>query len=129
MNRAPILWYSKRQATVESSTFSSEFLALKVTVEAIQFLRFKLRSFGVPIMNEEAAYVYCDNQGVVKNTTKVESKMDKKHSAVAYHFVRHAVAAGMISIAWIRTGENLADVFTKRLTAAVRDYLFGNFTY
>ena len=129
LNRAPILWYSKRQATVESSTFSSEFLALKVTVEAIQFLRFKLRSFGVPIMNEEAAYVYCDNQGVVKNATKVESKMDKKHSAVAYHFVRYAVAAGMVTIAWIKTEENLADVFTKRLTVAVRDYLFGNFTY
>ena len=129
LNRAPILRYGKRQATVESSTFSSDFWALKVTVEAIQFLRFKLRSFGVPIMNEEAAYVYCNNQGVVKNTTKVESKMDKKHSAMAYHFVRYAVAAGMITIAWIRTGENLADVFTKRLTVAIRDYLFGNFTH
>ena len=84
---------------VENSIFLSEFLALKVTVETIQFLQFKLRSFGVPIMNEEAAYVYCNNQGVVKNTPKVESKIDKNHSAVAYHFVRYAVAKGMITIA------------------------------
>ena len=35
VNRAPILWYSKHQNTVEASTFSSEFIALKVWVEAI----------------------------------------------------------------------------------------------
>ena len=37
-NRAPILWYLKRQNTVETSTFGSEFIALKVAVELIQVL-------------------------------------------------------------------------------------------
>lgn len=129
LNRAPIMWYSKRQTTVESSTFSSEFLALKVCTGAIQNLRFKLRSFGIPIINDEPCYIFCDNEGCVKNTTAVESKMDRKHSAVAYHFVRYAVAAGIISISWIPTKENLADLFTKRLPKDQRDYLLGNFTY
>ena len=129
LNRSPIIWYSKRQSTVESSTFSSEFIALKVAVETTQFLRFKLRSFGIPILNNDPAYVFCDNQSVVNNSTLVESKMLKKHSSVAFHLVRNAVAAGSISIAWIESGENLADVFTKRLNRAVREYLFGNFVY
>ena len=129
LNRAPIIWYSKRQSTVESSTFSSEFIALKFAVETTQFLRFKLRSFGIPILNNDPAYVFCDNQSVVNNSTLVESKMLKKHSSVAFHLVRNAVAAGSISIAWIESGENLADVFTKRLNRAVREYLFGNFVY
>jgi hypothetical protein len=34
-NRAPILWYSKRQNTVETSTFGSEFIAAKIAVELI----------------------------------------------------------------------------------------------
>ena len=38
VNRGPILWYSKQQQTVEASTFSSEFIALKVCVEAIVHL-------------------------------------------------------------------------------------------
>jgi hypothetical protein len=38
INRAPIIWYSKRQNTVESSTFSSEFIALKACIEAITAL-------------------------------------------------------------------------------------------
>ena len=37
-----IIWYSKRQRTVESSTFGSEHIATKTYVEAIQALRFKL---------------------------------------------------------------------------------------
>ena len=29
VNRAPIAWFSKRQSTVETSTFSAEFMAMK----------------------------------------------------------------------------------------------------
>ena len=34
-NSAPLLWYSKRQNTVESSTFGSEFVALQIATELI----------------------------------------------------------------------------------------------
>ena len=129
VNRAPILWYSKRQATVEGSTFSAEFLALKTVTKSIQNLRFKSRSFGVPILNNEASHIFCDNKSVVVNSSQVESKLNKKHNAVAYHFVRYSVAAKMITVAWIKTRENLADVFTKRLSRQKREYLFGKFTY
>jgi hypothetical protein len=40
INRAPIIWYSKRQNTVESSTFGSEFIAMKIAVELIEGLRY-----------------------------------------------------------------------------------------
>ena len=33
VNKAPIIWYSKRQNTVETSTFGSEFIAMKTCVE------------------------------------------------------------------------------------------------
>lgn len=38
-NRAPIGWYSKRQNGVETSTFGSEFIAMKNAVEKIASLR------------------------------------------------------------------------------------------
>jgi hypothetical protein len=49
LNCAPIDWYSKKQNTVESSTFGSEFVAMRVAVERIAALRYKLRMFGIPI--------------------------------------------------------------------------------
>jgi len=49
VNCAPIIWFSKRQNTVESSTFGSEFITLKISIELIKSLRYKLHMFGIPI--------------------------------------------------------------------------------
>ena len=127
VNRAPIIWFSKRQSTVETSAFSAEFIAFKACLQSIEGLRFKLRMFGIPI--DGPAYVFCDNNSVVNNSSKVESTLDKKHNSVAYHYIRNAVAASVISIAWIDGKENLADPLTKRLSESVRSYLFGNWMY
>jgi hypothetical protein len=127
VNRAPIIWYSKRQQTVESSSFSAEFVAMRACIERIQAMRFKLRMFGVPIQGETK--IFCDNEAVVRNSSRFESALNKKHNSIAYHITRYAVAAKMAVIGWIDGRDNLADAMTKRLAAAVRDYLFGNWTY
>ena len=57
VNRAPIIWYSKRQNTVESSTFSSEFIALKTCMESTVALRYKLRMFGIHLKDLQRYYV------------------------------------------------------------------------
>ena len=38
VNRALIIWYSKQQNTVESSTFGSEFIVMKMVIELIEAL-------------------------------------------------------------------------------------------
>jgi hypothetical protein len=43
-NRAPIVWFSKKKNTVETSTFGSEFIAARIAVELIGSLRYKLRN-------------------------------------------------------------------------------------
>ena len=43
INMAPKYWFSKRQNTAESSTYSSEFVALRITSEIIIALHYKLR--------------------------------------------------------------------------------------
>ena len=35
LNQAPICWYSKKQNSVETSTFGSEFMALKTVIKQI----------------------------------------------------------------------------------------------
>ena len=127
VNKAPIHWYSKKQATVESSTFGAEFCAMRIAVEMIEALRYKLRMFGVPI--DGAANVYCDNEAVYKNTVAPESTLKKKHHSISYHRCREAIAAGTIRIAKQGTMKNLADLFTKTLTIGRRLFLLERFTY
>ena len=98
INRAPILWYSKRQATVESSTFVREFIELKTCVEHIIALRLKLRIFGIPIDGD--LKILNDNKSVVNISFKLESIMKKRHNSIAYHLVRWNVVAGVVQIGW-----------------------------
>jgi len=121
------MWFSKRQNTIKASTFGSEFIAMKACIEAITHLRYKLQMFGIPISGPTD--VYCDNKSVVKNSTLVESTLNKKHNSIAYHYVRWNVAADVVRISWIDGQYNLADAFTKLLTHDQRDYLFGKWTY
>ena len=94
VQNALIIWFSKRQNTVEAATFGSEFVALRICKEMIVALCYKLRMFGIPI--DGPANVFCDNRGVVKNVSIPESTLMKKHNAINYHTVREAVAAGIL---------------------------------
>ena len=109
------------------STFGAEFTAMKVGVELVESLRYKLRMFGIPI--DGPANVFCDNEAVYQNTIIPESTLKKKHHSIAYHRCREAVAAGTIRVAKQGTQKNLADVFTKTLSAERRSFLFERFTY
>lgn len=122
LNMAPINWFSKRQNTVESSTFGSELIALKIATEQIMGLRYKLRMMGVPI--DGPANVFCDNESVVKSTMNPESTLKKKNVSIAYHKVRECFAAGIIDVYFQYSEDNLADVFTKVLPVVKRKAIF-----
>jgi hypothetical protein len=127
IQNSPILWLSRRQNTVETSTFGSEFVAMRTARDLIIAMRYKLRMFGVPI--DGPAQVYCDNQGVVKNTSIPESVLSKKHNAINYHAVREAAAAGVLQVHKEDTETNLADLFTKVLHVERRKELIGSVLY
>jgi hypothetical protein len=81
INRAPILWYSKSQNTIESSTFGAEFVATKIAVELIEGLRYKLRMFGILI--DGPAKTFVDNNSVVLNATIPTSTLRKKSTTLS----------------------------------------------
>jgi hypothetical protein len=95
----PVLWYSKRQNTIETSTFGSEFVALKIATEMVEGLRYRLRMMGIPINGP--VNTFCDNDSVVKN---------------AYHKVWESVAAEVQRIAFEPGKYNMSDLMTKLLS-------------
>ena len=62
MNTALIDWLSKKQATIESSVFGAEFIAMKTGVVELSVIRYKLRMLGVPLTGP--TYIYGDNMSV-----------------------------------------------------------------
>ncbi|MGH7974543.1 MAG: reverse transcriptase domain-containing protein, partial [bacterium] len=88
VNKTPIKWFSKRQNTVESSTYGSELVAARIATDLIIEMRYKLRMIGVNVVGP--TIMMADNQSVVQNMTLPSSTLKKKHNAVAYHRVREA---------------------------------------
>ena len=111
MNMALVSWYSKKQATIETSVFGSEFVAMKVAMEVTRGLRYKLRMIGVPLT--DPTYTYGDNMSVIHNTQRPESTLRKKSNAICYHAIRESVAMGEMLTAHIPSVDNPADLGTK----------------
>ena len=113
LNSAPIHWFSKKQTSVETSSFGSEFIAMKTCCEYIESLRYKLRMMGIPV--EGPTYVFGDNQSVLCNTSMPHSSLKKKSSSIAFHYVREGVAKDKWRTAYLSTHDNPSDMLTKSL--------------
>jgi hypothetical protein len=113
LNQTPVDWYSKKQSTVATATFGSEFDAAKTAVERSQDLKYTLRMFGIPV--DYTTYMFGDNSAVVTQSTIPHSQLAKRHHAVAYHYVRESVANGSIKFFFIEGAKNPADCLTKVL--------------
>ena len=118
LNSAPIYWLSKKQTSCETSTFRSEFVAMKQATEYTRGLRYKLRMFGIPVT--EPAFVHGDNQSVLCNTTAPQSTLKTKSNAIAFHFVREGCARDEWRTAYINTHLNVVDLMTKPLAGIKR---------
>ena len=128
LNEAPIVWFSKKQATIETSVFGAEFVAMKQGMECLRGLRYKLRMMGVAISGP--SYIYGDNMSVIHNTQRPESILKKKSNAICYHAIREAVAMGECLTGHVSTDENCADLCTKVIPGGrKRDHLVGKLLY
>ena len=113
LNNAPVYWLSKKQSGIETSSFGSEFMAMKHCCEYLRGLRYKLRSMGIPV--DSPCYVYGDNKSVLVNGSKPDSVLQKKSNSVAYHFVREGSSADEWRLTYVNTDDNCADMLSKSL--------------
>ena len=89
VNKTPVDWYSKKEATVETATYGSEFVAAKTATEQIMDIRQTLK--GVPIGAK--SILFGDNRSVVTSAPLPHSTLTKRHNILAFHRVRQAITA------------------------------------
>ena len=106
--RLQLIGTPKNQATVETATYGSEFVAAKTATEQIMDLRYTLRYLGVPMKSK--SYMFGDNRSVVTSATLPHSTLSKRHNILTFHRVREAIAAKIIDFHWIKSECNLSDM-------------------
>ena len=87
-------------------------VAMRLDVDIIKALIYKLWMFGIEIMEDETK-IFGDNNAFIINTLVPESPLKKKNHSLNYNYVRESIAAGIFLIFKVDTGSNLADLFTK----------------
>ena len=92
MTTALIQWFSKKQSTIETSVFGAELVAMKIGMELLRGLRYKLRIIGVEISG--SSFIYGNNMSVTHNTQRLESILNKKINSISYHAMRESEAMG-----------------------------------
>nr|GAT42892.1 polyprotein [Mycena chlorophos] len=108
-----ICWSAKKQSTVALSTAEAEYIAMtRATKEAIWIRQFTGELFGDFI---KPTTLHVDNQSAIAMARNDSFHSRTKHIALPYHFIRHSVARAAISLTWIQSDANLADLFTKAL--------------
>jgi len=111
LNQTPIDWYTKKQETVETATYGSEFVAARTAIQQIAGLRQALQYLGVPLRS--ASYLFGDNQSVVTSSTLPHSPLSKRHHGLAYHYAREAIASKMVIFHHIGSEHNPSDILSK----------------
>ena len=128
VNGNPIEWYSKKQATVETTTYGSEFVAACTCVEQIIDLRNALCYLGVPV--NKTSYMFGDNESVVKSSKNMYSKLTKRHKALSYHRVRESIASGYVKFHYIPGKFNAVDILSKHwIYSIVKELLLTLFHF
>jgi len=115
---ALIMRCSRKQNTVESASFGSEFVVHWTSKDLIVALHCKLCMFGVLIEGE--VDVFCDNGGVVKNASVPDLALAWKHNAINCRAVWEAVAVKIVRVGKEDGLTNLAGLLTKPLTLGWR---------
>ena len=110
-NNTVVDTFSKLQPTVETATFGSEFVATRTAVDQIVANRIALRYLGVPVKGP--SFLFGDNESVVTNSTIPHSKLGRRHTALAYHRTRAAIAAGILRYHHVDGDKNPADILSK----------------
>jgi hypothetical protein len=117
MGGAPVSWSSKRQATVALSTVEAEYIALsRATQQAVWLMSFLSE---VDLKQEGPVEMMGDNFGSVCLTENSKRHALVKHIAMRHHYVREKVASKEVKVVRIRSGENVADIFTKALNGTI----------
>jgi hypothetical protein len=119
----PVLWPSKLQTEVALSTTEAEYIALSQATRDLIPMRGLLHELSAAtklIVGSTIAHstVFEDNKGCVELAKAPKMRPRTRHIALKYHHFRSHVKNGNLSITWIDTKHQLADIFTKPLAAS-----------
>ena len=131
----PLMWVSKLQSEIASSTMEAEYIALSQAMRDLIPVRRLLQSICDSVLPDKSqsarmhSSVFEDNNGALQLARAPRITPRTKHYAIKYHFFRENIKAGEIKLYKVETSKHKADIFTKglvlQLFETIRKLLMG----
>jgi hypothetical protein len=108
-----VSWSAKKQSVVAWSGTEAKYRAMVVTTADLYWIWMLLKDLQVPLPS--LPVLWCDNVGALALASNPVFHARTKHIEVDYHFIREKVVNRDMSLKFISTGDQHADIFTKGL--------------
>ena len=109
----PVSWQSQKQKIVALSSCEAEYVA--ATTAACQGVWLCRLMEDLVDRSCSTSTIFIDNKSAIQLCKNPVFHDRSKHIEVRYHFIRECIEAGKISVDYVSTDEQLADILTKPL--------------
>ena len=121
----PIIWKSKSQKNITLSSSEVEYVALSEAAKEIKFVYQLLLSIGIQV--QLPIVVRVDNVGAIFMSENTSTSGCTKHIDICYQYVNEMILDGFLKGSFVKTSENVADVFTKNVRSETYRELVKHF--
>ena len=112
-----VAWSLKKKSTVALSTAEAKYVAAMHCAKQVIWHRSLLNEVGIPL--PLTSTIFSDNQATVSIAHHPEHHTRTKHNNIAHHFLCNLAQEGTLNLVYIKTENNLANIFTKSLPRKV----------
>ena len=107
-----VSWHSKKQNSVSLSTAEAEYVTAGSCCTQLLWMRQMLEDYGFA---QSCFLIYCDNMSGIDISKNPVQHSRTKHVYIRHHFIRDLVEDKILSLEFVPSEKQLADILTKAL--------------
>ncbi|MGV7994806.1 Ty1/Copia family ribonuclease HI, partial [Mycobacterium kansasii] len=107
-----VSWFSKKQNSISLSTAEAEYIAAGNACTQLVWMQRMLSDYEI---KQDSMLLYCDNSSAINISKNPIQHSRTKHIDIRFHYIRELVEGKIISLEYIPTEDQRADIFTKPL--------------
>ncbi|XP_042958165.1 secreted RxLR effector protein 161-like [Carya illinoinensis] len=115
-----VAWMSKKQNSISLSTVEAEYIAAGSCCTQLLWMKKMFEDYG---FSQDAMTIHWDNTSANSISNNPVQHSRTKHIDIRHHFIRDLVETKVVSLEYINTEHQLADLFTKPLDGLRFEFL------